>query len=177
MSMLRYTAAGVALATVGFAPAAHAVTDDATVTAEILTTLQIQEVAGNDVLNFGQISDTVGLAANADVTVAPDGTVTCGVGLTCAGTANAPEFEVSGLAGAQVIVTFPASITLNHAGGAPASMQNQMTVSNFTTDLAANPFALAAGWNPFSVGGTLAVRPLQAPGIYTGAVTITVEYN
>jgi hypothetical protein len=176
-SVLRYTAAGVALATFGFASAASAATDDAQVTAEILSTLQIVAVSGDDTLDFGQIADA-GLVGTSTVAVSAAGVRTCGGNLTCSGTVNAPSFNITGLTGSSVAVSFPsASITLTLAGAPPSGMSGTMSVGSFTTDLAANPFTLVAGNNPFAVGGTLTVSPLQAPGIYTGAVTVEVLYN
>ena len=62
-SVLRYTAAGVALATFGFASAASAATDDAQVTAQILSTLAVNDVVGDNILNFGTVLDA-GLLAD-----------------------------------------------------------------------------------------------------------------
>ena len=39
------------------------------------------------------------------------------------------------------------------------------------------PINLVAGNNPFTIGGTLTVNPMQAPGVYTGTVAVEVQYN
>jgi hypothetical protein len=106
-SVLRYTAAGVALATFGFASAASAATDDAQVTAEILSTLQIVAVTGDDTLDFGQIADA-GLTGTSTVAVSAAGVRSCGSNLACSGTVNAPSFTITGLTGSAVAVSFPA---------------------------------------------------------------------
>ena len=176
-SVLRYTAAGVALATFGFASAASAATDDAQVTAQILSTLAVNDVVGDNVLNFGTVLDA-GLVGNSTVTVSPAEVVTCGANLTCGGTAAAPTFNITGFSGSTVAVTFPsATISLTRSGGNLAGLDNDMNVGTFTTSLAGNQVSLAAGPNPFTVGGTLTVSPNQAPGVYTGAVTVEVQYN
>lgn len=175
--VLRCTAAAVALATFGFAAQASAATGTAQVRAEILNTLQVTAVTGDSTLDFGQIADA-GLTSTSTVTVAPTGAVTCGTNLTCSGTANAPTFDVTGLAGSQVAISFPSSsTTLTYAGVVPTGMTGQMTVSSFTSSVAGLTLAAGAGVNTFTIGGTLTVNPLQAPGVYTGAVSVEVLYN
>jgi len=176
-SVLRYTAAGVALATFGFASAASAATDDAQVTAEILSTLQIVAVTGDDTLDFGQIADA-GLTGTSTVAVSAAGVRSCGSNLACSGTVNAPSFTITGLTGSAVAVSFPApTATLTLSGVAPSGMSGSMSVGTFNTDLASNPLTLTTGTATFAVGGTLTVNPLQAPGIYTGSVNVQVLYN
>jgi hypothetical protein len=177
-SVLRNTAAGLALATVGFASSASAATtDNAQVTAEILSTLSILAVSGDSVLDFGQIADA-GLTGNSTVAVSAAGVRSCGANLACSGTVNAPSFTVAGLAGSVVAVTLPTSAVLTlPPGPVPAGMDSDLSVGSFTTNLAANPVTLATGTTTFSMGGTLTVSPLQAPGTYTGTVAVSVAYN
>jgi len=174
-SVLRYTAAGLALATVGFASNASAATGSATASAEILSNLQIS--ANGTVLNFGQITDDGPLAADSTVVLDPAGGLTCGTDLICqAGTSSVPTFTVGGFAGETVDVSFPAASTLlTRSGGALGGMEFQMTVDTFTSSAAT--VTLTGGTGTFTVGGTLSVRPNQAPGVYTGAVSVQVEYN
>lgn len=176
-SILRTAAAGLALASFGAASAASAATDTADVTAEILSTLTLTADTADDTLDFGQIADA-GLVATSTVTVDPAGVRTCGANLSCNGTVDAPTFHITGLTGSQVAVSFPtASIPLTYAGAVPTGMTGTMSVGAFTTSLTGNQAVLAAGLNPFTIGGTLTVSPLQAPGVYTGAVTVEVLYN
>lgn len=174
-SVLRYTAAGLALATVGFASNASAATGSAQATAEILSNLTVTANVGDAVLNFGSINAGT-LAADSTVVVSPADARTCGANLTCSGTAAAPTFTVTGFANQTVAVTFPASqVTLSRAAGPLGGMEDEMEVGSFTTS--ANTVTLTAGSGTFSIGGTLTVHPLQAPGVYTGAVSVQVEYN
>jgi hypothetical protein len=181
-SVLRYTAAGVALATFGFASAASAATtDSADVQAEILTALSVTVDPADDTLDFGTIADG-GITANANLTVtaATGNLVACPANLICGGTTDAPTFNIEGLATLLVDVSFTnATETLSHP--APAlfpTMVTTLTAGTFTTDLVGNQATLdAAGDAAFHVGGTLTVAPNQAPGVYTGSVTVEVEYN
>ena len=126
-------------------------------------------------LNFGSITAN-GLVAPSTVVVSPADALTCGTNLTCTGTAAAPTFNVSGFADQTVAVSFPsATAQLNRSGGALGSMSVTMDVSAFTTS--ANTVTLTGGTGSVSIGGTLTVNPTQAPGVYTGAVNVQVEYN
>ena len=174
-SVLRLTAAGVALATFGFATSASAADGNATVTAEILSNLTITANATDSVLNFGSIAADPTLAANSTVVVSPTDVLTCGTLLTCTGTAAAPSFTVTGLAGQAVAVTFPSSSVQLDRGATLGTMERYMDVDNFTTST--STVTLTGGTGTFSIGGTLNVRPNQAPGVYTGSVTVRVEYN
>jgi len=179
-SILRYTAAGLALATVGFASnASAATTDNASVTAEILSTLKIVAVTGDTVLNFGEIADA-GLTGNSTVVVTPLGVLTCGANLACTGVSASPSFTITGLGSSVVAVSIPAAATLTLPVGTiiPTGFDSDLTVNAFTTDLAANPVTLpAAGSVTFNLGGTLTVSKLQTPGTYTGSVPVSVAYN
>jgi len=175
-SILRYTAAGMALATLGFASNASAADASATVSAQILDNLQLTNTAG---LNFGSITATATLAANAGVTVSPAATptVTCAATLTsCAGTPTAAAFSVTGFPSQNVAVSvLDATIQLDR-GAALGTMQRYMDVNAFT--VSSGTVALsAAGAGSFYVGGTLSVRPNQAPGVYVGSVNVRVAYN
>ena len=172
-SILRYAAAGVALASLGIASGAQAATTaDAQATAEILTPLAVAVVAGDDTLNFGTIAPG---ASSANVVVAPDGTLTCPAVVLCSNLANvnAPAFDVEGAAGQLVNVTF-ANATETLTSGA-----NTMSVGSFTTGLAGDQVTLDAGTGlaQFTVGGTLTVPAGQPAGTYSGQLTVNVAYN
>ena len=181
MSMLRNAAAGVALATFGFASAASAATtDSADVRAEILTALSVQVDTTDDVLDFGTFADG-GITGNVTLTIDPaDGSlVNCPANAVCAGTTDAPTFDVDGADGLDVLVTFVnATEPLAHPNAALyPSMDTTLSVGSFTTNLTGNQLTLDADGESFAVGGTLTVSPNQAPGVYTGTVSVRVEYN
>jgi hypothetical protein len=174
-SVLHYAAAGVALATFGFASAAQAATANADVTAEILSTLQVTVDPTDRTLDFGDIADS-GLVGTSTVAVSAAGVRSCGANLTCSGTVEAPTFNVVGLVGSQVAVTVPAATApLTYEGTVPTGMNGTMSFGTFTTSAAT--INLVAGNNPFTIGGTLTVNQMQAPGVYTGTVAVEVQYN
>ena len=179
-SILRTAAAGLAIASFGIASAASAATTDtADVTAEILSTLSVDVDPADDTLDFGTIADS-GIVAPGSIVVNTAGVRTsCTVGLVCGGTTDAPTFNITGLAGGVVSVSFVnATEPLSFAGTVPTGMSGTMSASTFTNSLVGNQVTLGAtGTASFTVGGTLTVNPLQAPGVYNGTVGVSVAYN
>ena len=169
--ILRYAAAGMAMASLGVASTANAATSDtADVTAEILTALSVAVDPADNTLDFGQIAPG---ASAATIVVAPDGTMTggCPTQVICAGSTNAPSFDVVGNPNALVYVTFTnASETLSNG-------TDSMTVDTFTTDGGGQLTLDGAGAGEFSVGGSLDVGASQAAGVYTGTLEVNVAYN
>ncbi|MGV3554590.1 MAG: DUF4402 domain-containing protein [Croceibacterium sp.] len=170
--ILRYAAAGMAMASLGVASTANAATfDQADVTAEILTALSVTVDPTDDTLDFGTIAPG---ASAATVVVAANGTLTsCPVAVICAGATNAPTFDVVGNPSALVYVTF------TNATETLTSGANTMSVGTFTTDAGVgNQLTLdGAGAGSFTVGGSLAVAASQPAGVYTGTLEVNVAYN
>ncbi len=177
-SILRTAAAGLALASFGVASAASAATsDEAQVTAEILTALSVDVRTGDDTLDFGTMADG-GITAATDVTVNTAGNrVSCPALLQCGGTTNAPTFDITGLVGLPVNITVrnaTESLNLPVGTAVPPGFAGSMTVKNFTRSAAS---ITLDGTDSFTVGGTLTVNPNQYPGVYSGTLTVDVAYN
>jgi len=176
-SILRTAAAGVAIASFGIASAASAATtDSADVTAQILTALSVDVDPTDDALDFGTVADG-GILAPTTVVVGNDGALaSCGVKLVCGGTTDAPTFTITGLAGKAVDISIVnATETLNYVGTPPAGFSSAMTASTFT--LSKTTSAMTTGTDTFTLGGTLTVGLLQAPGTYAGSVSVSVAYQ
>lgn len=165
-SVLRITAAGVALATLGFASNASAATATANAQAEILDPLVLTLDVADPRLDFGTIA--LNGAPGGTVTLTPANVRTCAATLTCVGTTATPNFDITGAANRPVSITVPASITLTGAG-APMTVTLTSSSSGLTLS--------AAGAGTFDVGGTLTVGASQAAGVYTGTMTVTVVYS
>jgi hypothetical protein len=183
--LLRYAAAGVAMASLGIASGAQAATtDSADVKAEILDALSVDVDATNHTLDFGQIADG-GISADQTITVSPAGARgACPTNLVCQGTTAAPLFHVSsGVGSKTVLISFVnPTETLSYVGTPPLGFTSAMSVGNFVTDAnynsVTNQVMLDASGNAdFHVGGTLTIHPNMAPGVYTGSVTVSVAYN
>ncbi len=115
-------------------------------------------------LNFGTIiTDGTSSGVILDPT---DGSVVCGTGLICGGTATRAHFN---LAGSDVLVTVsqPTSITLVGPG-------TSMNVA-FIRDVASVLLASNAG--SFEIGGVLSVNANQADGDYSGSFSQVANYQ
>jgi hypothetical protein len=165
-SVLRITAAGVALATFGFASNASAATATANAQAEILDPLVVTLDAADPRLDFGTIA--LNATTGGTVTLTAANVRTCAATLTCVGTTATPNFDIQGAASRAVSISVPASITLTGAG-APMTV----TLTSSSTGLTLS----GTGTGTFDVGGTLTVGNSQAAGVYTGTMTVTVVYS
>jgi Mat/Ecp fimbriae major subunit len=153
------TVAAAAFASTG----AQAATATAAAKAEIL---QQVTVTKNADLDYAVI---VTGAAASTVQVSTAGVRTCGVGLTCTGTAVAADFTVAGTTGKVVTISVPASVSLT-------SGANNMS-STLVGSAALMTISATAANNKFQVGGTLSVGASQADGVYSGNFTVTVNYQ
>lgn len=159
--MLR-AAAGAVIAAAGLSAAsAQAATATATARAQVIQPVTVTRTAD---LDFGAI--VAGTNAST-VAVTPAGVRNCGSSLTCTGTVTAAGFNVVGAAGQTVQITTDASVSLTSGSNSMTAALNNPTSS----------LVLAAGNNPFNVGGTLSVGANQAAGAYVGSFTVTVNYN
>lgn len=155
--------AGTAALAVGLgATSANAATTSANATAEIVQAITIVE---DDVLNFGVIVPA-GAASTVDITAG--GTVTCGAGLTCSGSAVPGAFTATGSDGYDVDISVDASTSLT-------SGANSMTVNNLAPSAATA--TLTGGTTTFTVGGTLNVGANQVAGVYSGNYNVSVDYQ
>lgn len=141
---------------------AYAQSATADATATILE--EVVVTAGDD-LAFGTI--VVG-ATGDDVTIAADGTFTCGANLTCTGTNSAASFAVTGTAGETVTVTVDANVTLNSGTDSMTAVLSR-SAETLTID--------TDGDAGFTVGGVLTVADNQPSGDYAGQFDVTVDYQ
>jgi hypothetical protein len=165
-SILRITAAGVAIASFGIASAASAATETATAEAEILAALDVTLDATRNTLDFGSIAES---GAGGTVTLTPAGALTCGAGLVCSGTTETPNFDIDGEANATV------NISLTSANITLTSGLNTMGVA--LSSSSASQVLDGSGVGTFDVGGILTVGANQAVGTYTGSLEVNVAYN
>ena len=178
--ILRGAAAGLAIATLAVAGSASAATTaSADATAQILTALSVTVDATASTLDFGQLADG-GISAPVNLTVKPDGTAgACPLSVVCSGAVKAPNFNVQGLGGKLVGISFVnATETLSYTGTPPTGFLSTMNVGSFKTSAVANQVTLSGtGAASFTVGGTLTMSRNQAPGTYAGTVSVNVAYN
>jgi hypothetical protein len=130
--------------------------------------LSITLVKGND-LSFGQLF--VGPSPGTCV-VTPLGTrsSTGGVQLGGGSGVGPASFTVGGDVLATYSITLPGSATMTNGG-------SSMTVNTFTSEPSGTGQLDALGNQALSVGATLHVGAVQAPGTYSGTFDVTVAYN
>ena len=124
----------------------------ATVTVTVVTQLTITR---DFHLNFPGV-----LVQGATKTVAPAG----------GGAGGSAQFTISGLAGAEVDITVPATVTVSNTGATmTVTLDPGATAGTQTLDA-------TTGNHIVHVGGSVTAAPAQTPGDYTGTFTITAVY-
>jgi len=168
--------AAAALAAVSFASTAQAATTaTGTATAEVLSTLTVTPDVD---LRFGQIAANGG----GDIVVPADSAtaITTSGTLVSTGTRGAAQFTVSGVSGVRVGISSLSVTTpltwqgVWTGGGATPTMGLGALTSHWNNNVDTLD---AAGEAVFNVGGTLTVGSAQAPGLYSGSFSVTVEYQ
>jgi hypothetical protein len=153
---------------------AHAAQATAVASATVIAPIVITKGAD---LSFGSFSSgaggtvtisTSGVRSASGVALAPQG-----------GTPAAASFTVAGEQGASYSITHSGTTTLTRSFGSETMVLTKfsdLTAANATSGTASSG-TLAGGTQSIHIGGTLAVAPNQAPGDYTGFVSVAVEYN
>ncbi|MBA3667174.1 MAG: DUF4402 domain-containing protein [Sphingomonas sp.] len=160
---------GIWLASALFAaiPGARATAASVNVTASVKTVKPLVLTAKQN-LDFGLIILTR-VTAPTSVSISQAGVKTCGVGLTCSGASLPAIFSLTGTNNTPVrIVTAPSSLT-NATGNSVAFTPNAPTTLTLANS--------GSKGDDFNVGGSIALTPTTADGLYSGNVEITVDYQ
>ncbi|HVU31426.1 MAG TPA: DUF4402 domain-containing protein [Sphingomicrobium sp.] len=157
------TSAGALAALAFTTPASAANTASANATVNIVSPLSLTK---NNDLDFGTI---VGPFSNNTVTLDMSDNRNCGT-LTCSGTPKSASFTVTGTGGQTVLLTIPASVTLN------GSVSGTLNV-DLTTAKPGNQVLGAGGSATFGLGGTLTIPTGTADGVYSNTFTVTANYQ
>lgn len=169
----------VMLAGAGVVGNAYAATASSTATSTVIAPIGITAPV---VLSFGKFAP----GAGGSVTISNSGART-GTGVILSSTSStqtAARFDVTGEGSSTYAITHSGVSLLTGISGAaltgPQTMAlaktSDLTGANVTTGNVATG-TLTSGAQSIYVGGTLTVGATQAAGEYTGAVTVTVEYN
>lgn len=164
-------ASAVVVGTFAASPSfAAAVSDDATSTATVVAPIAITKAQD---MSFGEFS--AGTGGTVVLTTAGAASETGDVVLT-GGTATAAQFTVTG----QTDASFSISVTddeLTHTD--TTTTMTLATAHDLDATSSDSPVSgtLALGTQTIYVGGTLTVAADQLPGVYSGTVTATVNYN
>ena len=170
-------AAAVVLAGTGLVSSAYAAAATSTATSTVITPIGITAPV---VLSFGKFAP----GAGGSVTISNSGART-GAGVILSSTASTQtdaRFDVTGEGSSTYAITHSGVTVLS--GPTVATVVQTMALAKTSDLTGANVTSgnvatgtLTTGAQSIYVGGTLTVGATQAAGDYTGAVTVTVEYN
>ena len=164
------------LAGMGLVSNAYAAAATSTATSTVIVPIAITAPAA---LSFGRFAHGTG----GSVTISNSGVRTSsGVVLSSTSSVQtAARFDVTGDGSATYGITHSGAAVLSDSASTPNTMAlvttSDLTGGNVTTGNVATGTLTAGGTQSIFVGGTLTVSATQVAGTYTGAVTLTVEYN
>ncbi len=144
-----------------------AVSNTATVTAKIISTISLVNQSG---MVFGDISSS---NSPGTVVLNPSGSrlSTGGAGINSTVTSGPATFDVSGDPNVVYAISLPISVVLTKLSG------DTMVVDDFNSLPANTGITDPGGEQLLFVGATLNVGVKQVFGSYTGNMIVTVEYN
>ena len=148
-------------------------TGDIDATISIIRAIQIEEMRA---LEFGDI--IAGNTGASTLIVRPDSSVLTTGSATFLGPFQSAQFRISGEAGLEFQIEFPApakevKLLLSR------NTQVNMAINGWATNLQGNRVTLLPNGGIFDlfIGGTLRVGPQQQPGLYTSTFSVSVAYN
>ncbi len=117
--------------------------------------------------------------AGGTVTVSNSGArTTSGAILMTGAASSAARFNITGEPSTTYSITHSGSATLTSGANSMAlAKTSDLTGANVTSGNVATGTLDGGGAQSLFVGGALTVGAAQAPGVYTGTVVATVEYN
>ena len=167
--------ATLALVAGGVSIQSHAAQASATASGTVVVPMAIAAAAN---LGFGSFA----AGAGGTVTVSTSGMRTVsGPVLVGGATGAAARFNITGAPGTTYSISHSGTTVLTNSAGAGETMLlskcSDLTSANTTSGEVTSGTLSGAGVQSLYVGGTLTVASGQVPGLYTGTVVATVEYN
>ena len=135
--------------------------------AQITNPIQIEN---DNNMSFGDISPG---SESGKIQVYPNGTriASGGASIVEAATENgAASFKISGAPNTSYYISLPCTAKLT-------SSNNEMMVSEFTSNQSAISTLNANGESTIQIGASLDINPNQEPGYYSGNFDVIVAYN
>lgn len=148
---------------------ARAVTQNATVSANIVKPLTLTSLQG---LDLGTVTVKPGPWSTATVGITRGGVFSCATAnLVCSGAAQVASYNVTGTNNQVVRIAAP-NVTLVNQNDASKTL----TLSVDSPGSVVMPSSGSKGVN-FSLGGTITLTPTSASGTYQGTFNVTVDYQ
>jgi spore coat protein U-like protein len=178
MKTIRLTSRLAVLAAIAVlaAPTAQAAQATATASGTVVTPIAIT-VATN--LNFGSFAAGPG----GTITISTSGARTAsGVIALGSGSNAAARFDITGSPSTTYSISHSGTAVLTNTTGVGAetmalAKHSDLSAADATSGNVSSGTLSGAGAQSLFVGATLTVAAAQVPGIYTGTVIATVEYN
>lgn len=127
----------------------------------------------NQTLDFGTVLIASVVAGTTyTVSLAANGTLTCTAGLSCPATGRPAIFNVQGSNNQVVRITTTAS-TLTSGTGTSAPTLALTPIAQATVTMTSSGFP----GNDFNVGASFPITSTTADGLYTGNISVTVDYQ
>lgn len=167
-SHVRHLMLFLGASTAALAVPAHGVTQSASVNAQVVKPLTLTAVQD---LSLGTITLGSGSWSGATVGISQAGVFTCNLKVTCSGTAQVAQFNVTGTNKMVVLVSAP-NVTL-------INQNNSAETLSLTIDSPSQvmlPNAGQQGVN-FNLGGSVTISSTTAGGTYRGTINVTVNYQ
>ena len=158
----------VAASAVAFGAPAKAVTQSASVNANVVKPLTLVAVQG---LNLGTITLPAGAWSGATVGISQTGVFTCSAKVICTGAPMAASFNVTGTNRMAINVSAPDVTLVNQSDSAQTltlvlDSPGQLTLPNSGNQGVA-----------FNVGGSITLDSTTVSGTYQGTINVTVNYQ
>ena len=147
---------------------AHAVTQSATVNAQVVKPLTLTALQN---LNLGTITLGSGSWSGATIGISQAGVFTCNLKVACTGAQQVAQFNVTGTNKMVVLISAP-NVTL-------VNQNNSTQTLNLIVDSPGQvtlPNAGQQGVN-FNVGGSITLSSTTVGGTYRGTINVTVNYQ
>lgn len=122
-------------------------------------------------LDLGTIVLNPGTWSGATVSVSAAGIRICSANVTCGGAVSAARYNLTGTNKLAVAVSAPAVVMTNSTNAAQTLTLTLLAPATITI-----PNAGSAGLN-FAVGGMVSLSSSTPPGLYTGTLEVTVDYQ
>lgn len=128
-------------------------------------------------LDFGTVVLSGAGAWSGDtVTVSTAGVQACTANLTCSSTTSAAAYNVTGSNNAVVVITVPASVTINNGPGGVGGASLTVTTTKSIGATVTMPNSGNTGVD-FQVAGSIALASTTADGFYQGNINVTADYQ
>jgi hypothetical protein len=167
-SLARHLLLCLAASTAALAAPARAVTQSASVNANVVKPLTLTKLQD---LNLGTITLGSGSWSGVTVGISQTGVFTCNAKVVCSGTQQVAQFNVNGTNKMVVLITAP-SVTLVNQSDATKTLT--LTIDN--PGQATLPNSGNQGVN-FNLGGSVTLSSTTAGGTYIGTINVTVDYQ